>query len=103
MALSVQGLDKMANYGSVKKEEARVLADDDEGRHLLERRSSAIASFRDVLRNSLTLSGRSCSVRDIQGTTTIPNQIFNLIKNIVVRIILGAGFVVISYKRYAVR
>jgi hypothetical protein len=89
MSSSVQETDKMTNYGSVTKEEVIMLEEDDEGRNHVEKRQSAVASFRDVLRKSLTLSGRSCSVRDTQGTTTIPNQIFNLIKNIVVRIILG--------------
>jgi hypothetical protein len=79
----------MTSYGSVNNEEVPVLAEDDKGRNRTERRQSIAASFQNVLLNSLTLSGRRCSVWDAQGTTPIPNQVFNLIKNIVVRIILG--------------
>jgi hypothetical protein len=79
----------MPNYGSFKKEKDVAIEEgDDENRHHAQTRSSALASsVRDMLRSSLVLSGRRCSLRDIQGTTSIPNQVFNLIKNIVVRIL----------------
>lgn len=44
-------------------------------------------SIRDTFRNHIfTLAGSPASVRDVVGTATIPNEILNLVKNIV-----GAG------------
>ena len=76
----------MPNYGSINEEEVGVLEEGhDESRHHAQRRSSVFASsVGNMLRRSLVLSGRRCSMKDMQGTTSVPNEIFNLIKNIVV-------------------
>ncbi len=49
--------------------------------------SGSLRSFRSSMRSivdrSMSFGGSACSVRDLGGTATIPNEVFNLIKNLV--------------------
>lgn len=80
------------NYGSLHVDDNHDDDDndDDNHTHASEVSSSLAETLRDVLQDTLGLSvggggGEDCSLVDHQGTTEIPNQVFNLIKNIVVR------------------
>ena len=87
-----QDIDIMPNYGSINEEKVVLLEEGDyetrQHAQRTQRRSSVVASsVGNMLRSSLMLSGPRCSMRDMQGKSSVPNQIVNLTKNIVVCIL----------------
>lgn len=79
----LQGLHIASDYGAVKQDSQNDDHDDDNS---YASNASFAQTIQDMINDTLTLNGENCSLRGFGGTTTVPNQIFNLIKNIVVRI-----------------
>ena len=76
----LQNISLVADYGAVNRASARQrCAQDDDETH-----ASFAESVQLLIASALDLPGENCSLASVQGgTTTMPNQTFNLIKNIV--------------------
>ena len=80
MSSETDVLKVVVDYGAMKDHRmSDAHADDDERSH-----ASLAESINLMITSALSLPGDNVSLASIQGgTTTVPNQIFNLIKNIV--------------------
>lgn len=75
----LQNISLVADYGAVNRGRRASDADDDDETH-----ASFAESVQLLIASALDLPGENCSLASVQGgTTTMPNQTFNLIKNIV--------------------
>lgn len=80
----LHGLHVVSDYGAVKHDSQNE-SEDDLGSPRTQTSNVSLAhTIQDMINDTLTLNGDNCSLRGLGGTTTVPNQIFNLIKNIVV-------------------
>lgn len=77
----LHNMDLVANYGALKgnRRASDAHTDDDDETH-----ASFAESVQLLIASALDFPGENCSLASVQGgTTTMPNQTFNLIKNIV--------------------
>lgn len=76
----LQGIHLVADYGALKDQRAPHDDDNDDD----QTHASFAESVQLLITSALSLPGDNCSLASMHGgTTTVVNQIFNLIKNIV--------------------
>lgn len=77
----LQNISLVADYGAMKARHGSDVHTDDDDDHS---HASFAESVQLLISSALSLPGENVSLASIQGgTTTVPNQTFNLIKNIV--------------------